>query len=231
MPQQGNAMNSHETLPLTDFREYTAEEMKARAREFYEEIKRRHTLREFSDRPVPKDVIAACIRAAGTAPSGANHQPWHFAVIADPAIKKQVREAAEEEERAFYAERASEEWLKALAPLGTDDSKPYLETAPYLIAIFGQRRGGIEPGQNVKNYYVTESVGIATGFLIAGLHHAGLATLTHTPAPMNFLSKICGRPETEKPFLLLVVGYPAEGASIPVHATLKKPLDQISSWL
>jgi len=224
-------MTDFETLPLSDFTEYPPEEMKARAQGFYEEIKCRHTLRQFSDRPVPREVIEACLRAAGTAPSGANHQPWHFAVIADPAKKAKVRSAAEEEERAFYQERASEEWLKALAPLGTDDHKPYLETAPYLIAIFGQRRGGIAPGQNVKNYYVTESVGIATGFLIAALHHAGLATLTHTPAPMNFLNEICGRPETEKPFLLLVVGYPEEGATIPVHATLKKPLDQITSWL
>lgn len=224
-------MTDFETLPLSDFTEYPPEEMKARAQGFYDDIKRRHTLRQFSDRSVPRDVIETCLRAAGTAPSGANHQPWHFAVIADPALKAKVREAAEEEERAFYQERASEEWLKALAPLGTDEHKPYLETAPYLIAIFGQRRGGITPGENVKNYYVTESVGIATGFLIAALHHAGLATLTHTPAPMNFLNEICGRPETEKPFLLLVVGYPGDGATIPVHATLKKPLDQITSWL
>lgn len=224
-------MTDHETLPLNDFIEYPPEEMQARAQAFYEDIKRRHTLRQFSGRAVPREVIETCLRAAGTAPSGANHQPWHFAVIADPATKARVREAAEEEERAFYADRASEEWLRALAPLGTDDHKPYLETAPYLIAIFGQRRGGITPGENVKNYYVTESVGIATGFLIAALHHAGLATLTHTPAPMNFLNEICGRPETEKPFLLLVVGYPEEGATIPVHATLKKPLDQITSWL
>jgi nitroreductase len=224
-------MTDYDSLPLDDFREYPPEEMKARAQAFYEEIKRRHTLRQFSDRDVPREVIEMCLRAAGTAPSGANHQPWHFAVISDPGIKSKVRAAAEEEERAFYAERASAEWLEALKPLGTDDHKPYLETAPYLIAIFGQRRGGIEPGDNVKNYYVTESVGIATGFLIAALHHAGLATLTHTPAPMNFLNEICGRPETEKPFLLLVVGYPAEGATIPVHATRKKPLDQTVSWL
>lgn len=224
-------MADFETLPLDDFREFPPEEMKARAQAFYDEIKHRHTLRQFSIRDVPREVVERCIMAAGTAPSGANHQPWHFAVISDPAIKAKVRAAAEDEEREFYARRASPEWLEALKPLGTDDHKPYLETAPYLIAIFGQRRGGIKPGQNIKNYYVTESVGIATGFLIAALHHAGLATLTHTPAPMNFLNQICGRPESEKPFLLLVVGYPAEGAEIPLHATLKKPLDQISSWL
>ncbi len=224
-------MTDYQPIPLEGFREYPQDEMRARAEAFYGEIKRRHTVRQISGRPVSREVIEACLRAAGTAPSGANHQPWHFAVISDPAIKGKVRAAAEEEERTFYAGRASEDWLEALKPLGTDENKPYLEAAPYLIAIFGQRRGGIEPGENVKNYYVTESVGIATGFLIAALHHAGLATLTHTPAPMNFLTEICGRPSTEKPFLLLVVGYPAEGATIPVHATIKKPLEQITSWL
>jgi len=224
-------MAEFETLPLTDFVEYPETEMRARARGFYDEIKRRHTLRQFSDRPVPRDVIEDAIRAAGTAPSGANHQPWHFAVISDPDRKRRVREAAEEEERAFYAGRAGDAWLEALKPLGTDDCKPYLEHAPYLIAIFGQKRGGIEPGQDIKNYYVTESVGIATGFLIAALHHAGLATLTHTPAPMKFLSEVCERPANEKPFLLLVTGYPGNDAVVPVHSTLKKPLNQITSWL
>ncbi len=224
-------MLDYEAVPLTDFVEHPPEEMRARARAFYDEIKRRHTLREFSDRAVAREVIEDCLRAAGTAPSGANHQPWHFTVIGDGAAKKKVRLAAEDEERTFYAEKASEEWLAALAPLGTDEVKPYLDTAPWLIAIFGQKRGGLNPGDNVKNYYVTESVGIATGFLIAALHHAGLATLTHTPAPMNFLNEICGRPKSEKPFLLLVVGYPAKGAKIPKHATIKKPLEQITSWL
>ena len=224
-------MSDIETLPLDDFTEYPPEEMRARAAAFYEEIKHRHTLRAFSDRAVDRAVIEDCIRAAGTAPSGANHQPWHFAVISDAAIKAKVRKAAEEEEREFYSRRASEEWLEALKPLGTDDHKPYLEVAPYLIAIFGQKRGGIEPGQDMKNYYVTESIGIATGFLIAALHHAGLATLTHTPAPMNFLNELCDRPKTEKPFLLLVAGYPEKGAEIPVHATLKKPLEQIATWI
>ena len=224
-------MSDFETLPLNDFTEYSPEEMQNRATAFYDEIKCRHTLRDFSDRGVPKGVIEDCIRAAGTAPSGANHQPWHFTVIADPAVKAKVRRAAEEEEREFYSKRASSEWLEALKPLGTDDHKPYLETAPYLIALFGQKRGGIEPGQDMKNYYVTESVGIATGFLIAALHHAGLATLTHTPAPMRFLNELCDRPNTEKPFLLLVVGYPGEKAVIPVHSTLKKSLDQISTWI
>lgn len=225
-------MQPHDCVPLDDYIEYPVDEMKARAADFYREIKRRHTVREFSDRPVPLEVIEDCLRAAGTAPSGANHQPWHFALISDPAIKTQVRQRAEAEERAFYEEgRAGGEWLDALSDLGTDAHKPYLEKAPWLIAIFAQRRGGVEVGMDQKNYYVSESVGIATGFLINALHHAGLVTLTHTPKPMNFLNEICDRPSSERPYILLVAGYPAKAATVPVHATIKKPLDHIVSYL
>ncbi|MBP7960403.1 MAG: nitroreductase family protein [Caldilineaceae bacterium] len=218
---------NHEAL--TDYLEFSPAEMKERAADFYAQIKRRRTVRDFSERAVERGVIEECLRAAGTAPNGANMQPWHFVAVADPAIKRQIREAAEEEEREFYAGRASEEWLAALAPLGTDASKPFLETAPYLIAIFGQSYGVGADGEKVKHYYVQESVGIAVGFLIAALHHAGLATLTHTPSPMKFLNQILGRPVNEKPFLLLVVGYPADGAEVPVIA--KKPLEQIASFV
>lgn len=223
-------MKDHEQLLLTDFVEYPADEMIARAKSFYCEIKRRHSIRFFSDRSVPRSVIENCLKAAGTAPSGANHQPWHFAVIESAETKKRIREEAEKEEKAFYAGRAGDEWLDALNPLGTDDNKPYLEDAPYLIAVFAQRKGGVEAGMERKNYYINESVGIACGFLIAALHDAGLGTLTHTPKPMNFLNDICNRPASDKPYLLLVAGLPAEGATIPVHSTIKKPLEDISSW-
>lgn len=222
---------TEEHLPLQDYQEYPPAEMLARAQAFYEEIKRRHTVRDFSDRPVAREVIENAIATAGTAPNGANHQPWHFVAISSLEVKQKIREAAEAEEQAFYDGRAGEEWLDALRPIGTDAHKPFLESAPWLIAIFAQKRGGIEKEDDRKNYYVTESVGIATGFLIAALHEAGLATLTHTPAPMTFLREICGRPTTEKPFLLLVVGYPAEGATVPAHALKKKPLEQIMTVL
>jgi len=224
-------MQEHDRLALMDFQEYPADEMTRRAEWFYSEIKRRHTVREFSDRPVPRSIIETCLKAAGTAPNGANHQPWYFCAISSAELKKKVREQAEIEERSFYGGKAGEEWLDALKPLGTDASKPYLEAAPWLIAIFAQRKGGVRAGIDRQNYYVTESVGIATGFLITALHHAGLATLTHTPKPMNFLNALCGRPDTERPFLLLVVGYPAEGASVPVHATVKKPLEDIAAFM
>ena len=214
---------------LGDFIDRAPDEMQALSRAFFDDIKRRHTIREFSDAPVPFEIIEDCIAAAGRAPSGANHQPWHFAVVGDPAVKKEIRQAAEEEERAFYGGRASEEWLDALAPIGTDAHKPFLETAPWLIAIFAQRRGGVEAGDDRKNYYINESVGIACGFLIAALHHAGLATLTHTPKPMTFLNKKLKRPETEKPYLLLVVGKPAADAKVPDHALKKKALSEIIS--
>lgn len=216
-------------VPLTTFVEHSPDEMKARAREFYEEIRRRRTVREFSPRPVSRDVIDDCLRAAGTAPSGANLQPWHFVVVSDPGVKKRIREAAEVEEREFYSGKAPAEWLGALAPLGTDEHKPYLETAPYLIAVFAQSYALLPDGRKVKNYYVTESVGIALGFLIAALHHAGLATLTHTPSPMGFLSTVLNRPVNERAYLLLVVGYPAEEVRVP--DITKKTLDEIATFL
>lgn len=224
-------MKQHDSVALTDFHEYPPDEMAARARAFYDDIRRRHTIRAFADKPVPRAIVEDCIRAAGTAPSGANHQPWHFAVIGSDAVKARVRAAAEAEERAFYDGRAGQEWLDALDPLGTDADKPYLETAPWLIAIFAQRRGGVAAGQDRKNYYINESVGIATGFLICALHHAGLATLTHTPKPMGFLNEICGRPDTDKPYILLVTGYPAADATVPIHALTKKALDDITTFL
>jgi nitroreductase len=205
--------------------------MIAQAKAFYEEIKRRRTVRDFSNQPVPREVIEYALLAAGTAPSGANLQPWHFTVITDPDTKRRIRETAEVEERAFYNGRAPQEWLDALAPLGTDENKRFLETAPVLIAIFGQRSSERPDGRKVKNYYVPESVGIATGFLITALHEAGLVTLTHTPSPMGFLNEICRRPETEKPYILLVVGYPAQDCTVPVQGGIKKPLEKIASWL
>jgi len=224
-------MKTHDSLPYTALPDYSDEERVARSKAFADALKTRRTCRHFSDAPIPRAVIENALLAAGTAPSGANHQPWHFAVIESASKKKALREAAEEEERAFYAGKASQEWLDALAPLGTDQDKPYLEIAPYLIVIFGQRKGGMYPGDMKQNYYVNESVGIATGMLIAALHDAGLATLTHTPNPMKFLNKVCNRPANEKAVMVLVVGKPAPDATIPVHATIKKPLDQIASWL
>jgi nitroreductase len=205
--------------------------MQRRAAEFYAEMRRRRTVREFSDRPVAREIIETCLLAAGSAPSGANLQPWQFVVVSDPALKRQIREAAEAEEREFYRGRAPQEWLDALAPLGTDADKPFLERAPYLIAIFAESYGLLPDGRRVKHYYVQESVGIATGVLITALHHAGLATLTHTPSPMGFLNEILGRPANERPFLLLVVGYPAGDARVPKHATIKKPLDAMATFL
>ena len=223
-------MRDHETVPYS-LPDITDDESIARARSMRDRLKQRRTCRYFSDEPVPREVIEAAIEAAGTAPNGANHQPWHFAVVSSPEKKRAIREAAEEEERNFYAGKASEDWLTALAPLGTDEDKPFLETAPWLIVVFAQRKGGIEEDGKTQNYYVNESVGIACGMLIATLHEAGLATLTHTPSPMGFLRKLCGRPEWEKPLMVVVVGHPEEGASVPVHALKKKPLDRIASWL
>ncbi len=215
-----------------DFTELPQPEMVARAQAFLAAMARRRSVRDFADRPVPMAVLEAAIRTAGRAPSGANQQPWHFAVITDPARKRRLRELAEREEYEFYhGGRAPGQWLDALAPLGTNASKPFLESAPVLIAIFAQRHGIAADGSPVKHYYVPESVGIATGFLIAALHQAGLATLTHTPAPMNFLNEICGRPAHEKPSILLVVGYPAPGCQVPVAGGIKKPLEEIASFL
>jgi iodotyrosine deiodinase len=224
-------MKPHDTLPYTALPSYTDDERISRAKAAYDHLKTRRSCRSFSNEPVPRAAIEYAIMAAGTSPSGANHQPWHFAVIESADKKTQIRKGAEAEEKIFYTSKGSEEWLDALAPLGTDEQKPYLETAPYLIVIFGQRKGGMHPGDTKKNYYVNESIGIASGMLIAALHDAGLATLTHTPNPMKFLNSICGRPADEKPMMILVVGKPAHDATIPVHATIKKSLDEISSWL
>ncbi|APG61610.1 nitroreductase family protein [Sphingorhabdus lutea] len=224
-------MKEHDHIPYCALPEYSDQQRISLAKQAYVNLKTRRTCRHFSDEAVPIEVIEYALLAAGTAPNGANHQPWHFAVISSPEKKKELREAAEHEERTFYETKASQQWLDALAPLGTDADKPYLETAPFLIAIFGQRKGGMNAGDMKQNYYVTESVGIATGMLIHALHQAGLATLTHTPNPMGFLNKLCDRPDHEKAVMLLVVGKPAKDATIPVHATHKKPLADISSWL
>lgn len=224
-------MTEYRAIPLPDRMNPSDQDMLRGATDYYESMRRRHTVREYSDRPVPREVIETCIRAAGTAPNGANHQPWHFSCISDPVIKHKIRLAAEEEERAFYAGRAGKEWLDHLEKIGTDAHKPFLDIAPWLIAIFAQRRSVDEHGTRRKNYYVPESVGIATGFLISALHAAGLTTLTHTPKPMGFLSEILGRPDTERPYILLVTGYPAEDATVPAYAKFKKPLEDISTFI
>ena len=222
--------------PYPAMPELTDDERIERARSAFERLQTRRSCRDFTDAPVPREVIEHAIAAAGTAPNGANHQPWHFAVVGSAEKKRAIREAAEAEERRFYGAdgdqpKASDEWLGALDPIGTDDRKPFLETAPWLIVCFAQRKGGIEEDGETQNYYVNESVGIACGMLIATLHEAGLATLTHTPSPMGFLREICGRPSEEKPLMIVVVGHPAPGATVPEHAVRKKPLSQIASWL
>ena len=222
-------MSSYPTIPLPDYTEYPVDEMRQRVADFYNSVDRRRTVREFSDRPVPRDIIETALKAANTAPSGANLQPWHFAVVTGAATKQKIREAAEVEEREFYTHRASPEWLAALEPLGTDSNKPFLETAPYLIAVFLQKFAVLDDGRKVKHYYPTESTGLATGILITALHQAGLVCLTHTPSPMKFLNEILGRPKTERPFLLLVTGYPAEDAEVPdIH---RKSLSEFASFI
>ena len=216
------------TVPLEQVR-FPEQEMLRRAIEFREEAGRRRSVREFSNEPVPREVIEHCLLSAGSAPSGANRQPWHFCVVSEPALKQEIRRGAEAEEEEFYRHRAPDDWLEALAPLGTDASKPFLETAPYLIVIFAEKYGQRRDGSRLKNYYVPESVGIATGVLITALHHAGLATLTHTPSPMKFLNRILGRPEREKPTMILVVGYPATGTRVPDIS--RKSLQEIASFL
>ena len=218
-------------IDLPDRADLTDAEMLAASKEFYLHMSRRHTVRDYSTRPVAKEVIENCIHAAGTAPSGANHQPWHFVAIANADIKRQIREAAEEEERKFYAGGASDEWIKALEPIGTNDHKPHLEEAPWLIVVFAQRWGQFEDGTRFKNYYVPESTGIACGVLLTALHTAGLVTLTHTPNPMKFLTEICGRPDHEKPLMIIAVGHPSEDATIPAVAKMKKPLGEIMTAL
>jgi nitroreductase len=220
-------MTNRPTISLPDARRLSEDDMLRRAEEFRDLMRSRRSVRDFSPRPVPREVIEACIAAAGTAPSGANQQPWHFAAVSDPDVKRRIAEA---EEREFYERRAPQEWLEALQPIGTDWRKPFLENAPWLIAILVRRWGRAADGSKVKHYYPTESVGIATGLLITALHTAGLATLTHTPSPMGFLNEILARPaEDERPFLLLVVGHPAEGARVP--AIERKPLESIASWV
>ena len=221
-------MSDYQFLPLSTYEEYPVEEMRQRLNDFYESVSRRRTVREFSDRPVPQDIIDTALRAASTAPSGANLQPWHFVVVSGPETKSRIREAAEIEEKEFYEHRASPEWLAALEPLGTDTHKPFLETAPYLIAVFLQKFGVLPDGRKVKHYYPVESTGLATGILITALHQAGLACLTHTPSPMRFLNEILDRPSSERPFLLLVAGYPADDAEVPdIH---RKPLEDFVSY-
>ncbi len=217
----------YEALSLPDRLDLTDQQMLAEALAFYDKMKRRHTVRDYSDRPVSRAVIEECIRAAGTAPSGANHQPWHFVAISNPELKRRIREEAEEEERKFYDGGAGDEWLKALEPIGTNEQKPHLEDAPWLIVIFAQRWGHFDDGVRFKNYYVPESTGIATGFLLTALHHAGLVSLTHTPNPMKFLNKLLNRPDHEKPIMIVAVGHPSEDAKVPKVAKMKKPLDEI----
>ena len=214
-------------VPLDQYQRYTEEQMLERARAFYQEIRCRRTVRDFSDQSVPEQVIRDCLAAAASAPSGANMQPWHFVVVRDASVKRRIREAAEQEEQEFYTHRASPEWLEALRPLGTDANKAFLERAPILIAIFAQKFGLLPDGRKVKHYYPAESVGLATGFLLAALHHAGLASLTHTPSPMGFLNEILERPRNERPFLLLVVGYPEHDARVP--DIKRKELDEVVS--
>ena len=221
------------------FERLPPEEQRLRSAEFLSRIAARRTVRDFSPEPVPFELIRSAVEAAALAPSGANRQPWKFVVVSDPEVKHRIRVAAEAEEKESYERRMPGEWLEALAPLGTDWHKPFLEIAPYLIAVFrmdwepGTPAGGVDDGTAVKrkNYYAAESVGIACGFLLLALHDAGLATLTHTPNPMTFLNRLCDRPDTEKPLMIIVAGRSAQDATVPDHALRKKPLDEISSWL
>ncbi len=222
-------MKTNKFIPLSQYKEYPPDEMQRRATAFYEDIKRRRTVRDYSTKPVDKSIIENCLLAAGTAANGANLQPWHFVVVSNPDIKKKIRDAAEEEEREFYEQRAPQEWLDAVKPLGTDASKPFLETAPYLIIIFAESHKIGKDGIKKKNYYVQESVGIATGILMTALHSAGLVSLTHTPSPMNFLNKILGRPANERPYLILVVGHPPQDTKVPDIS--KKSLNEISTFV
>lgn len=216
-------------VPLSTYEELSVDDMRREAAAFLATMRRRRTVREFSDRSVPRDVIEQCLLAAGTAPNGANRQPWRFVVVGDPDIKSRIREAAEEEEREFYSSKAPKEWLDALEHLGTDEHKPFLERAPWLIVIFSESYQLMDDGTKAKNYYVTESVGIATGILITALHHAGLVTLTHTPSPMKFLNKLLDRPDNERAFLILVCGYPDESATVP--EITKKPIEDIAIFV
>jgi iodotyrosine deiodinase len=219
----------YQPLALPDRVQMAAEPSLAAAESFRDYMRKRHSVRDFSSEPVAEAVIAACIATAGSAPSGANHQPWHFAAISDPAMKARIRVAAEDEEREFYAGGAGDEWLAALEPIGTGVSKPHLTLAPWLIVVFAQRYGVTGDGERYKNYYVPESVGIATGFLITAIHHSGLVCLEHTPNPMKFLPEMCGRPASEKAVMIVPVGYPSAEATVPAVAKRKKPLSEILS--
>jgi nitroreductase len=223
------AENEPRFVPYEAYREYAPDEMHARVVAFERDMQRRRTVRHFSDRPVPRELIERCLLAAGTAPSGAHQQPWHFVAIQDPAIKAQIRTAAEKEEQEFYRHRAPPEWLEALRPLGTDERKPYLEVAPWLVAVFLKRFTRQPDGRKVKHYYTDESVGIAVGFMLAAIHQAGLVSLTHTPSPMGFLNQLLDRPkDIERPYMLIVVGYPATGATVP--DIRRKPLEAIATF-
>ena len=222
-------MTKAEFSSFADYHEYSPEEMKKRSAEFYEEMKRRRTVRQFSDRPVPREVIEDCLRTAATAPSGANLQPWSFILVTDPAVKRQIRKEAEKTEREFYHKNATRKWVEDLKLLGTNENKPFLEVAPYLIVIFAQRYGLLPDGSKKSHYYVNESVGIATGMIISAVHHAGLVCLTYTPSKMGFLNQILSRPSNERPFLILVVGYPAKDTVIPkIH---KKSLPDVAEFI
>lgn len=221
---------NYDPIPLPDRSDLTDAQMVKAASGFLDLMRRRHSVRDYCDRPVPREVIENCIRTAGTAPSGANHQPWHFAAISNPELKQRIRAEAEEEEKKFYEGGAGDEWIKALEPIGTNAVKEHLTIAPWLIVVFAQRWGQFEDGTRYKNYYVPESVNIATGFLLAALHNAGLCTLTHTPNPMRFLNTALDRPASEKPTMIIAVGHPSEAATVPSVAKLKKPLDEISSF-
>lgn len=228
-------MNDHESIPYS-LPILSNDERLARARSMRHALSSRRSCRFFTDTPVPREIIEEAVLTAGSAPNGANHQPWHFAIVSSPEKKHAIREAAEEEERRFYGAggeraKAGSDWLDALEPIGTDEHKPFLETAPHLIVVFAQRKGGIKEDGETQNYYVNESVGIAVGMMLTTLHAAGLATLTHTPSPMGFLRKLCGRPDHEKPLMIVVVGHPSADATVPAYATRKKPLEQITTWL
>jgi len=215
--------------PLSDYRYFSLKEMHTRSKKYYQQMKTRRTVREYSSTPIPQEIIENCILTAGTAPNGANLQPWHFVVVKSPEIKKKIRDAAETEERAFYNDKAPKEWLDALEHLGTDENKSFLEEAPYLIVVMAESFAINSAGDKVKNYYVSESVGIATGLLISAVHNAGLVSLTHTPSPMKFLNDILERPSNEKPYLILVVGYPSDNVTVPVIS--KKKLKKISTFV
>jgi len=216
-------------IPYSSYKSLSIVEMQKRSEKFLHNIQRRRTIRNFSNKPVPVEIIKNCLKAAGTAPSGANRQPWHFSVISDLKTKQEIREAAENEEKKFYGGRAPDEWLEALQPLGTDEHKPFLEIAPYLIVIFSEVHGLDKQGEKINNYYVSESVGIATGILITALHNAGLATLTHTPSPMNFLRTMLNRGKNERAFLILVTGFPADDAKVP--SISKKELRDYTTFI